>query len=202
MHRRSFLAGAASVVSGVSCLSLNGPSLGSDKQHRIGYLSLTGLPPVPWTEGFTEGLRDLGYIEGQNLIIEWRFASGSFDKLDQMARELVGLHLDVIVTPTAYGGFAVKNATTTTPIVVIASHGGVRLGLYESMSHPGGNIPGIDSLSQELDSKRVAIMKTFLPSATSAGLLYNPGYPGAAERIALDRRSLTFWSISCATASM
>jgi putative tryptophan/tyrosine transport system substrate-binding protein len=120
--------------------------------YRIGVLSPGGPPPGP-LEAFREGLRDLGYVEGRTIAIEWRFAEGKNDQLPGLADELVRLKVDVIFavnTPTAW---AAKNATTTIPIVIARLADPTKTGLVPSLAHPGGNIMGLSSIAEELATK-------------------------------------------------
>ncbi len=123
------------------------------------------------------GLRDFGYFEGQNISIEWRLANGQMQLLPAMAEDLAKLNVDVIVAATGLAGLLAQKATKTIPIVVISSHDGVGLGLYQSVAYPGGNITGIDSLSEALDGKRIEILRQLVPKLSRLTILYNPDSP-------------------------
>ena len=114
-------------------------------------------------EAFRQGLRELGYVEGQNIIIEWRFAQGKNDQVPRNAAELVRLNVDVIVTGGSTDTRAAKAATSTIPIVMTNESDPVGNGLVASLSRPGGNITGLASLSAELNGKRLELLKETLP---------------------------------------
>jgi putative ABC transport system substrate-binding protein len=119
-------------------------------------------------------LRELGYIEGQNIAIEYRFASGRVGQLPVLAAELVRLKLDVIVTPTTPASLAAKQATSTIPIVFAAVADAVGAGLIANFARPGGNITGLASISAELGGKRLELLKEVAPKASRVAVLYNP----------------------------
>jgi len=147
------------------------------KPYRIGYIALSNR--VPWIDGMVYGLRELGYVEGQNLEIVWRLAAGKRDLIPEMAAELVRLNVDVIVAPSNTVPGMVKQATRTIPIVAVATHDGVGTGLYASLAHPGDNITGLESLAPELDVKRVQFLKEMFPKLSRLAVLYNPLDQGA-----------------------
>jgi putative ABC transport system substrate-binding protein len=126
-----------------------------------------------------DGLRELGYVEGRNLEIEWRLAAGKRDLIPDMAADLVRLNVDLIVAPGNAVATIAKQSTTTIPIVAVATHGGVDAGLYASLAHPGNNITGIESLAPELDVKRVEMLKEMVPRLSRLSVLYNPLDQGA-----------------------
>ena len=149
------------------------------KTHRIGFL---GPAAAAGYEGRTDalraGLRDLGYIEGKNTVMEFRWAEGKYERLPEMAAELVRLKVDVIVTSGTPAARAAKGATATIPIVM-AEVGGdpVAEGIIASLARPGGNITGSTFFSPELAAKRIELLKEILPRVTLAGALVNPGNP-------------------------
>jgi len=125
------------------------------KVHRIGWLN-AGVPPAgphPSLEPFRQGLRDLGYVEGRNILIETRYADGKLDRLPDLAAELVRLQVDVIVTGGENAARAAQQATSTIPIVIGAAGDPVGAGLVASLARPGGNITGLSLLSSELGGK-------------------------------------------------
>ena len=136
------------------------------------------------SEGIRLALRELGYIEGQNIAIEYRYAEGKIDRLPELAAELVRLKVDIILTaggepPTR----AAKNATKTIPIVMVG--GGldpVEAGLIESLARPGGNVTGITNLSRELAGKRLELLKEAVPKLARVAVLYDPGSPASVRR--------------------
>jgi putative ABC transport system substrate-binding protein len=122
-------------------------------------------------------LRDLGYVEGKNLVIEFRWADGRYDRLPDLAAELVRLKVDVIVTGGTPGTRAAKQATTTIPIVMAVSGDAVATGLIASLARPGGNITGTTYFDPELHAKRLELLKEAVPRATRVGVLINPDNP-------------------------
>lgn len=150
------------------------------KVHRIGVLSPALRPSEPTrfpinVEAFLEGLRELGYVEKKNLIIEYRWAEAKLDRLPDLAADLVKLNLDLIVS---VGGtepaLALKNATKVIPIVFAASGDPVLYGLVDSLARPGGNITGVSNSNQELSGKRLEILKETFPNVTRIGILWQP----------------------------
>jgi putative ABC transport system substrate-binding protein len=133
-------------------------------------------------EAFRQGLRDLGYTEGQNIAIELRSAEGQFEKLPELAAELVRLPVDVIVTATTPASLAAKQATTTIPIVMAVVVDAVGSGLVASLSRPGGNITGLDLLSADIAGKRLEILKESVPRASRVAALRDPRNPASARQ--------------------
>jgi putative ABC transport system substrate-binding protein len=132
------------------------------------------------TEAFRQGLRELGYVEGQNIGIEYRYAEGKTDRFADLATELVRLKVDVIVTSSTPGVLAAKKASSTIPIVFGAINDPVASGLVASLARPGGNITGLTNLSPDLDGKRLELLKESFPKViiTRVGYLWNPDAPG------------------------
>ena len=144
-----------------------------EKVRRVVYLS--GPTPAPANvETFRRALRENGYIEGRNLVIEWRSAEGKQELLPALAAELVGLKADVIVTESPSAALAAKHATAPTPIVFAFVSDPVALGLVASLARPGGNITGIANISAELSGKRLELLKDAIPSLKSVVVLTNP----------------------------
>jgi putative tryptophan/tyrosine transport system substrate-binding protein len=129
---------------------------------------------------FRRGLREAGYVEGQNVAIESRWASGQYDRLPEMAAELVRRPVTVIVANTPAWQFA-KNATTTIPIVFATSSDPVQAGLVQSLSRPGGNVTGVTTLTLEVGPKRLELLHELVPMATTLALLINPTSPVLAD---------------------
>src|SRR5262249_46394621 len=154
----------------------------SKKAPRVGILDPasstfpTSAPHAP----FRQGLRELGYIEGQNIFIETRYAEGKQDRLSDLATELVKLKVDVIVTSTTPGVLAAKNATGAIPIVFWSISDPVRTGVVSSLAHPGGNITGLSILAPELGGKRLELLKETFPKITKVAYLRDPSFPGPA----------------------
>ena len=145
--------------------------------RRIGFLG--GSTPEAWAprvEAFRAGLRELGYVEGKNIAIEFRFAGGQYDRLPELAAELVRLKMDVIVTHSAPGALAAKQATATDPIPVVMTNVGdaVGWGIVTSLARPGGNITGDTFFVTELVAKRLEVLKDALPYTRRMAVLANP----------------------------
>ncbi len=162
------------------------------KVRRIGYLA-SGSGLGPGEEAFRQGLRELGYVEGQNIAIEYRFAMGKEDRLHDLAAELARLKVDVIVTPSTLDAVAAQQATKTIPIVMALSSDPVGTGLVASLARPGGNITGLTTLSPELNGKRLELLKETVPRLARVGVLWNLANPDKAlefEQIEVAARQL------------
>jgi putative ABC transport system substrate-binding protein len=146
------------------------------RMYRIGYLSTPTRESVEHgLEAFLRTLRGLGWIEGQNLIIEYRWAEGNVDRLPGLAAELVGRNVDVIVAPAGSAALAAKNATSTIPIVMIFASDPVETGLVASLRRPGGNITGTTfTPGPEIFGKQLQILKEAVPHASRVAILSNP----------------------------
>jgi putative tryptophan/tyrosine transport system substrate-binding protein len=162
-------------------LSLLAAPLATDAQqptkvYRIGWLHSGPRPsePGPGMAAFRHGLRDLGYVEGQNLVIEYRYAEGRDDRLADLAVDLVRLQVDVIVAGGSLGIRAAQRATRTIPIVMAVTGDAVRQGFVASLSHPGGNITGLSWLGSELAGKRLELLKETVPRSARIAVLANP----------------------------
>jgi len=146
---------------------------------RVGYLSpLSASADATRSQAFRQGLRELGYTEAQNVVVEYRFAGGELDRLTALAAELVGLNLDVII---AAGGSliarTVKNATGTIPIVMTNAEDPVANGLVASLARPGGNVTGLSALISELSAKRLELASETISNLSRVAVLWNPDYP-------------------------
>ena len=148
------------------------------KIPRIGFLA-SGSPSTMSSriEAFRQGLRQLGYTEGQNIIVELRYAEGNTKRFADLSAELVGLKVDVILTSSGAGALAAKTATLTIPIIFTSVGDPVADGLVKSFSHPGGNITGLTNLSLDLGGKRFELLKESFPKATRVAYLWNPDRP-------------------------
>jgi putative ABC transport system substrate-binding protein len=154
------------------------------KVYRIGRLS-TGSPSLAANareEAFRQGLREFGYVEGQNLVLEYRYAEGRAERLPDLAAELVRLQVDVIVVGGTAAIHAAQGATRTIPIVMTASFDPGQEGFVASLARPGGNITGLSFLSAELPGKRLELLKETVPQSTRIAVLWNPVGPGYASR--------------------
>jgi len=151
---------------------------------RIGFLGNNLAALGHLREAFLQGMRDLGYVEGRNLIIEYRFAQGSLDRFPVLAAELVALKVQVIVAPPTPAAEAAKQATKTIPIVFAGAGDPVTSGLVTSLARPGGNVTGLSSLSPELVGKGLEQLKHALPEVRRLAVLWHPG--GQGERLQRD----------------
>jgi putative ABC transport system substrate-binding protein len=135
---------------------------------------------VPMAAAFREGLKDTGYVEGQNIVIEYRWAEGQYDQLPAMAADLVRHQVALVaVLGGGAGAFAAKAATRTIPIVFVVGVDPVESGLVPSLRRPGGNITGVSLFSGELEAKRLELLHELIPAAAVIGLLVNPNFPGS-----------------------
>jgi putative ABC transport system substrate-binding protein len=148
------------------------------KIARVGYMTAGGKPNDPGFVAFKQGLRDIGYIEGKNIVIEFRSAEAKLDRIPGLVAELLQLKIDVLVSSSQPGTRAAKEATETMPIVMIASFDPVARGIVSSLAHPGGNITGVARLQRELGGKRLEMLREAVPRTTRVGVLWNPDTPG------------------------
>ena len=176
MRRREFVAGLLGGAVVVGCWSRTGRAQSSAaKIPRIGFLGLPAADSLPQrTEAFRAGLRDLGYHEGLDLIVEYRWANSDYDRLAALLAELIDLKVDVIVTRGTPGGTAAKQATSTIPIVLAVVGDAVASGLVASLARPGGNVTGLTFFQPELEAKRLELLKETVPDLMDVGLLLNP----------------------------
>lgn len=156
---------------------------------RIGFLGVA--TPAAWgprLDAFRAGLRELGYVEGKNIAIEFRFAEGHYDRLPALAAELVRLKVDVIVTHSVPGALAAKEATATIPIPVVMTNVGdaIERGIVASLARPGGNITGDTFFAVELAAKRLDMLKDAIPRVRRVAVLVNPDNPGVARLGAME----------------
>jgi putative tryptophan/tyrosine transport system substrate-binding protein len=168
MRRREFIA----LLGGTSAAAAWPRVVRAERIARVGYLGLTSATSVQATRinAFREGLHSLGYVEGKNIQIEFRFAGGDNGRLPGLAAELIGLKVDVIVT-YATGVSAARRMTTTIPIVMATFGDAVATGVVANLAHPGGNITGSTFFSPELTAKRLELLKEVLPSVIGVGVL-------------------------------
>ena len=154
------------------------------KIPRIGYLTASSLSVNPARiEAFRQGLRELGYIEGKNIVIEWRSSEGKADRLPALAAELVRLKVDVIVTSGPVATRAAKEATTTIPIVMAQDIDPVGSGFVASLARPGGNITGLSTLRPEIGGKRLELLKEIVPRLSRVAVLGTSTQPGYAQQL-------------------
>ena len=176
VDRRRFL---LTSLAGALAAPLAAEAQQAGKVFRLGFLSASSATASPrYLEAFQQALRELGWREGQNIVIEYRFAEGGFDKLPDLAAELVRLKVDVIVanlTPTAV---AAKKTTATTPIVMINGNDPVRIGLVASLARPGGNVTGVAySVGLDIFGKILELLNEAVPRLRRVAVLSNPRNP-------------------------
>jgi putative ABC transport system substrate-binding protein len=148
------------------------------KVWRIGFLSgSSAAASKSFVEEFQQGLRELGYVEGQNIVIEFRWAEGQPSRLPQLATDLVRIAPDLIVAATSQPAMAAHNATASIPIVMVNVGDPVYLGLATSLGRPGKNLTGLTSFGPELAAKQLALLKEVVPGTKRIAVLYNPGNP-------------------------
>jgi len=157
-------------------LAAEGQQVG--KVYRIGYLSIAS-GPSPRTEALRQGLRELGYIEGKNITIEYRFAQEKADRLRGLATELVNLKVDLIVTGGPTATRAAQQATRTLPVVMAWGGDPVEARFVASLAQPGSNITGLTSMATELGSKRLGLLKEAVPHISRVAVLWNPSHSEA-----------------------
>jgi putative tryptophan/tyrosine transport system substrate-binding protein len=151
------------------------------KVPRIGILTPAAEASTPLFEAFRQGLRELGYVEGQNIVLEFRLAAGWMDRLQDLAAELARLKVDVILTDSPAATQAAKHATTTIPIVGATVGDPVQAGLIASLARPGGNVTGLTLLVPGLNGKRLELLKEAVPGVAQVAVLWNPTNPAATQ---------------------
>jgi putative tryptophan/tyrosine transport system substrate-binding protein len=164
-------------------LSIPADAQQSKKIPRIGFVSGIGNPsnPGPNVAGFRQGLRDFGYIEGKNILVEYRYTEGKGDRNPSLVAELMQLKVDVLVVGGPGGLSAAKQATKTIPIVIVMQFDPVGGGYIDSLARPGGNITGLTRLTRELSGKRLELLKEVVPKISRVGVLWDADNPEAAN---------------------
>ncbi len=174
MRRRTFM---AMIAGGILAAPLAVEAQQSGKLFRIGVL---GNVPLTDPEGarvwgaFIQGLRELGYVEGRNITIEFRSSDGKYERLPELAAELVRLKVDVIVAPAGQNVVAAQRATRTIPIVMSGLTDPVESGLVASLARPGGNVTGLSGFSTEIVGKQLELLKEMAPKVSRVAILWNP----------------------------
>jgi len=156
------------------------------KLPRIGLISEFS-PAHPFLAAFRQGLRDLGYTEGRNIVVEYRHAHGVLDRVSTLAAELVRLKVEILVVGGTKSSQLAKAQTTTVPIVFVTAGDPVGSGLVASLAHPGGNVTGISILSPELSGKQLELLKAAVPNGSRVTVLYNPVNPAAGDALKATR---------------
>ena len=174
IDRRTFLAGTSVML---LALPLPAGAQQAGKVYRVGFLWDS---PAVWPhalEGFRQGLRDLGWVEGQNIVVEYRWAQGRFDRLPGLAEELVRLKVDVIVAPTSIYTGAAKRATSTIPIVFVSHADPIGSGHVVNLARPGANITGLTIIMSETMAKSLELLKAAVPGLARVAVLWDPATP-------------------------
>ena len=181
MNRRDTI--TALLALGAAARPLGARAQVPQKVRRVAYLaSISADSDVPRLNGFRNALRGFGYVEGQNLVIDYRYESGNFERLPGLAVELIRLKPDVIVTVATPATLAAKNATRTIPIVFSGVADSVAFGLVDSLRRPGGNVTGIDNLVSVLAGKRLQLLKEAVPKLSRIAVLWEPHTPASAQQ--------------------
>jgi putative ABC transport system substrate-binding protein len=175
MERRTFV---ALVLGGLLAVPLAAEGQPVTKVYRLGILTVQSRQRAPLYRLLPQALRELGYVEGQNLVIEWRFAEGHVARLPELAADLVRLNVDVILAAFMPEILAAKQATNSIPIVMVSSVDPVGNGLVASLSRPGANITGMAIQPPEFGGKQVELIKQAVPSLSRLAVVWDPLYPG------------------------
>ena len=173
MKRRVFL----TVLAGTAAWPLVARAQQSGKIWRIGFIAHRY---EKFYDPLFQNLRELGYTEGQNLIVERRYAEGHAERFQDFAAEMVRLKVDAVIVVTTPAAFAVRNATTTIPIIHLAAIDPVGTGLIASLAHPGGNITGLAVLNAETSAKRLELLREVVPALSRGAVLWNAANPANA----------------------
>ena len=176
MDRRAFI---GTLAGGLLAAPLAAEAQQASRVARIGWLGANPAPGRHMREAFLQGLRDLGYVEGRNVVVEYRFAEGKLERYPALAAELVALKVDVIVAPITLAALAAKRATKTIPIVFAAVGDPITDGLVTSLARPGGNVTGLSVLSSELVGKWLEQLKQAVPGVSHVAVLWQPGAASA-----------------------
>ncbi len=174
MDRRTFI---ASIVGTVLAAPLVAVAQKAGKVYRIGFLWESPAVYPDAIEGFRRGLRDLGWVEGKNVAIEYRWGEGRYDRLHELAEELARLKVDVIVAPSSVYAGAAKRATSTIPIVFVVHADPIGSGHVASLSRPGGNITGLTIIMTETNVKALELLKEAVPGLSRVAVIWNPATP-------------------------
>jgi putative tryptophan/tyrosine transport system substrate-binding protein len=154
------------------------------KVPRLGYLAVSdAASEFTRIEAFRQGLREIGYVEGKNIVIEWRYAEGKLDRVKELAAELVRLKVDVIVTAGPASTRPTKETTVTTPIVMAQVNDPVGNGFVASLARPGGNVTGLATLAPEISGKQLELLKEIIPKLSRVAVLGNSTEPGNAQAV-------------------
>jgi len=182
--RRAFVhALPALTVSLVSSLTLAADAERPSSPRRIGVLLVAWHPTDKQPQQLHAGLHEAGYVEGRDIVFEWRFADGHYDRAPSLAAELVQQKVDVIVVESTIAAQAAKRATSTIPIVMAIVADPVGSGLVDTLAHPGGNLTGLSLMGLDLSAKRLQLLKEAIPRLTRVAVLWNPATPFHAKAV-------------------
>jgi putative ABC transport system substrate-binding protein len=179
MTRRAFTRDLAALVGslGLVCHPVKADAQQTASPRRIGVLTVSSLPESKAAQEFRQGLRDAGYAEGRDVVIEWRSANGDYAQVPELAADLVQSKVDVIVVESTVAARAINHATPAIPIVMAIVADPVGSGLVASLAHPGGNVTGLSLMMAELNTKRLQLLKDTIPRLTRVAVLWNPDTP-------------------------
>jgi putative ABC transport system substrate-binding protein len=176
MDRRAFI---STLTGGLIAAPLAMPARAQTKARRLAFLTPRSRPSPPghdaFSQAFVQGMRELGYVEGTNLVVEWRYANGIYKSLPDLAAELTRADPEVIVAYGTAAAQALKKATSSIPIVVAAAVDLVGSGIVESLRRPGGNVTGLSAIGVDLSPKHLELLRTVMPRLASVAVLINPG---------------------------
>ena len=190
VRRREFI---GTVAVGVLAMPTSVKAQPAEKIHRVGFLGMSPASSSPYFGYFRDALRDLGWIEGRNVVFEYRSADGMPERFATLASDLVQSRVDVILALVPAAVFAAKKATQSIPIVMVATPDPVELGLVGSLARPDGNITGLTSLSADMSAKQLDLLKQLIPKVSRIAVVSNPTNPWHANALRLiekDSRSL------------
>jgi putative ABC transport system substrate-binding protein len=180
MDRRAFISGA---TLGLLTAPLAAEAQQATRVYRVGFISMrTGPVDNPSLEAFRLGLREMGYLEGQNLVLDIGYAGQDMSALPRLASKFVRLNVDVIVAQSGFAASAAKKATQAIPIVMVSSGDAVSQGLVASLAHPDGNVTGLTMIAPALSQKRLEVLRELLPTVSRVGVLWcGPGEGGIGD---------------------
>jgi putative ABC transport system substrate-binding protein len=188
--RRESLAYVAYLAALVPSLAI---SQSSHAIRRVGFLEGSSRDASPWTiSALVQGMRDLGFVEGRNVVWEMRFANGKYERLADLASELVGLKVDVLVTAGTPATRAAKLATTEIPVVMVGVGDPIGNGFVTNLARPDRNITGVSNIGADSTPKRIELLVTVAPKARRIGYLYNPDNPVFSSGLQLAEKVASF----------
>lgn len=187
MKRRQFVTGGA--ISLLVPRTLHAEPRQQRKKARVGVVSQLALADTPQIFAFRDGLRERGYADGENVLIDWRWAHGDVKRFPELVADLVRLNVDVLVATVDPAIEAARTATHTTPIVMVVASDPVRLGFVKSLARPGGNITGLTWQTREAVPKRLQLLKDAIPNLSSVAVVWDANEPGRREQVEEAKRA-------------